>query len=584
LKLHNYLPETPRLMQSMMELDKQVNMMTLMKAPRGGGQVGQAPTIGLDNIVTTWVRHQQAYRRQLVQDLQTIHLSQEEVRGPINHVTGEVFRRGIAWEAKVENPDESQKERFMEFMKSANLFNQSLEDVLRVFHQDVNIIDDGFLYMVKEYYSNGDSLTSRVKEIRRMNPAVFEFDLDDAGIPMNSHYLCPIHRGQVETDPGLCGTEDSHGKCPRQKIPAMYKMWYNNKHLYFFDDEVIHLSKFYPGETYGWPALMTVFEKVLTLIGMDKNLYRYFYERRMPASMLMVTTDDAEGLKREREHIAAQTRVDPNYIPIVAVSARQGTRGRVDMVRLFHTLQEMDYLPVREEIRERISAMWGVTPAWQGAPEAFGGLSTQTQQLVVMSRVVEGDQRLFHDKVFPKLMDAFGITDWDLKLEQPEEKSEATRLSFVLQRSQAAAAVAQMGFTVELKGDNLNLEDVDFMVSGEPVILQMQQEQQALQIEQMQQQMEMQEEQSEQMEQGAEGGEEGGEDVGDDDAGGGGLEGGEPEEAPAEGEGAEPIQAMLAKMNTYSDAQSFYNSIAETDESDSSENSEDSDASDAVDD
>jgi hypothetical protein len=523
-------------MQQMMELDKQVNMMTLMKAPKGGGQVGQAPTIGLDNIVTTWVRHQQAYRRQLVQDLQTIHLSQEEVRGPINHVTGEVFRRGIVWEAKegVANPDESQKERFMEFMKSANLFNQSLEDVLRVFHQDVNIIDDGFIYMVKEYYSNGDSLTSRVKEIRRMNPAVFEFDLDDAGIPMNSHYLCPIHRGQVETDPGLCGTEDDHGKCPRQKIPAMYKMWYNNKHLYFFDDEVIHLSKFYPGETYGWPALMTVFEKVLTLIGMDKNLYRYFYERRMPASMLMVTTDDAEGLKREREHIAAQTRVDPNYIPIVAVSARQGTRGRVDMVRLFHTLQEMDYLPVREEIRERISAMWGVTPAWQGAPEAFGGLSTQTQQLVVMSRVVEGDQRLFHDKVFPKFMEAFGITDWELKLEQPEEKSEATRLSFVLQRSQAAAAVAQMGFTVELKGDNLNLEDVDFMVSGEPVILQMQQEQQALQIEQMQQQMEMQEQQSDQMEQGAEGGEEGGEDVGDDDAGGGGLEGGEPEEAPAE--------------------------------------------------
>ena len=61
---------------------------------------------------------------------------------------------------------------------------------------------------------------------------------------------------------------------------------------------------------------------------MDKNLYRYFFERKMPASMLMVTTDDPESLRRERAHIAAQTRVDPNYIPMVAVSARS-QRGRV---------------------------------------------------------------------------------------------------------------------------------------------------------------------------------------------------------------------------------------------------------------
>ena len=539
MKLSQYLPETPALMKNLASLDQQIGMMSLAKANNSTAQVGQAPTIGLDNIVTTWVRHQQAYRRQLVQDLQTIHLSQEEVRGPINHVTGEVFRRGIVWKALKENPDESQKDRFIEFMRSANIFNQSLEDVLRVFHQDVNIIDDGFIYLAKEYYSDGENLTSRVTEIRRMNPAIFEFDLDDAGIPMNSHYLCPIHRNKVETDPGPCEVQDQHGECPRQKIPAMYKMWYNNRHLFFFDDEIIHLSKFYPGETYGWPALMTVFEKVLTLIGMDKNLYRYFYERRMPASMLMVTTDDAEGLKREREHIAAQTRVDPNYIPIVAVSARQGTRGRIDMVRLFHTLQEMDYLPVREEIRERISAMWGVTPAWQGAPEAFGGLSTQTQQLVVMSRVVEGDQRMFHDKVFPKFMKAFGITDWELMLEQPEEKSEATRLSFVLQRAQAARAMADMGYDIELKGDNLALEDVEFMVSGTAVILEMQKEQQALELEQMQQQVEMQEQQSEMP---PEEGEEGEEGEGEEVEGAEDMEGGEePDEIEGEDANAEAI-------------------------------------------
>jgi hypothetical protein len=183
--------------------------------------------------------------------------------------------------------------------------------------------------------------------------------------------------------------------------------------------------------------------------------------------------------------------------------------------------------------------MWGVTPAWQGAPEAFGGLSTQTQQLVVMSRVVEGDQRMFHDKVFPKFMKAFGITDWELMLEQPEEKSEATRLSFVLQRAQAARAMADMGYDIELKGDNLALEDVEFMVSGTAVILEMQKEQQALELEQMQQQIEMQEQQSEMP---PEEGEEGEEGEGEEVEGAEDMEGGEePDEIEGEDANAEAI-------------------------------------------
>ena len=228
---------------------------------------------------------------------------------------------------------------------------------------------------------------------------------------------------------------------------------------------------------------------------MDRNLYRYFFERKMPGSMMMVFTDDPESLRRERANIASQTRMDPNFIPMVAVSAKNN-RGRVDMVRLFHTLQEMDYLPVRAEIRERVAAMWGVTPAWQGAPEAFGGLSTQTQQLVVMSRVVEGDQRLFHEKVFPQLLRAFGVTDWEMKLPNPEEKAEATRISFAQQRAQVAAMYIQLGYQVKLKDDDVPLDQAEFIISGKAVPLaEMQGEQMALAVQQMKEQGEMQQEQ-----------------------------------------------------------------------------------------
>ena len=305
--------------------------------------------------------------------------------------------------------------------------------------------------------------------------------------------------------------------------------------MYFSDDEIIQLSKYSPSETYGWSPILTIFEKALTLVGMDKNLYRYFFERKMPASMLMVTTDDPESLRREREHIAAQTRMDPNYIPMVAVSARN-QRGRVDLVRLFHSLNEMEYLPIRDEIRERVAAMWGVTPAWQGAPDAFGGLSQQTQQLVVMSRVVESDQRLFHEKVFPQLLDAFGVTDYEIVLPQPEEKAENTRLAHAQQKIQIVNQFAQLGFDIKLKEQDVELFDAEFIVSGDPVpTAKMQAEQAAMQLEQQQQQMAMQEQQmqqqqaieAQQQEVLAEG-----------------EEAPEGEETP-EGEEGEPIQAML---------------------------------------
>jgi hypothetical protein len=488
MKLSEYLPEVPAMAQQMTDLNSQLNMLQLMKA---SGDTGQAPTIGLDHVVNTWVRHQMAYRQQLVMDLQTITMSVEEVRGPLNHITSEVFRRGTEWVPDHKNTDAAQLATFKKFMKNCNVFDQSLEEVLRQFHFDINSIDDGFLYLAKEYkHANDGKLRSKIKEVRRLNPALVEFDLDVAGLPKNMHFICPIHREAVQDSVRPCPEKDCQLACQ----PVMYKYYHRNQHIYFYDSEIIHVSKFAPSETYGWSPILTIFEKALTLIGMDKNLYRYFFERKMPSSMMLVFTDDAESLRRERAHLAAQTRIDPNFIPMVAVSSKNN-RGRVDMVRLFHTLQEMDYLPVREEIRERVAAMWGVTPAWQGAPEAFGGLSTQTQQLIVMSRVVEGDQRLFHEKVFPTLLEEFGITEWKLKLGQPEEKAEATLISFAQQRVAVASQLNQMGFTIKLQDDEeMSMEDTRFVVSGEAVSMtQLQGEQTAMQLNQQIEQQEQQE-------------------------------------------------------------------------------------------
>ena len=486
MKLGEYLPEVPEMAKSMGKLGSQIDMFgDMMELSKAAGDTGTGPTFGVDYIVNTYVRNQLAYRKQLIQDLQTVAYTCEELRAPIMHITGEVFRRGIDFEPIKEDPDESQLDRIKQFLDDCNVFDQGLEEVLRQFHWDLNTVDDAFLYFSKEYHDDGDGkLSSRVTEIRRINPALIEFDLDETGLPKNSHFFCPIHREQIKESPETCPEE----KCELEMQPAMYRYLYRTEVHYFLDTEIVHLSKFNPTETYGWSPILTIFEKALTLIGMDRNLYRYFFERKMPASMVMVTTDDPESLKRERESLAAKTRQDPNYIPMIAVSSRTN-RGRVDMVRLFHTLQEMDYLPVRAEIRERVSAIYGVSPVFQGAPDSFGGLTQQTLQLTVMSRVVERDQRQIMEKIFGAIIDNFGITDYKMVLPNPEEKAEATRIAQSQQRAAIADQMLNMGFDVALNGNKLKIDELDFVVTGEAVpTAKLQAEQQALQLEAAEQQ------------------------------------------------------------------------------------------------
>ena len=463
MKLSDYMPEIPALAAQMTELNSQINLLSMMKAT----STSQTPSLGLDGMINSHLKSQMHYREQMANELSQIAMSVEEIRAPISHITSEVFRRGFEWAALHDSADKEQLVNFQSFMKSCNNFGQSLEEVLRQFHTDINILDDGFLFLSKEYHCGDDGvITSQMKEIRRLNPALVEFDLDSSGHPKCSHYICVIHRDAVYEKEGAC--EESG--CALPVRPAMY--YFKRKGgelLYLLESEIVHMSKFNPSETYGWSPILTVFEKALTLIGMDKNLYRYFYERKAPASMLMVNTSDPEALRREREHIAAQVKADPNFIPMVAVNTQDG-RGRVELVRLFHTLQEMDYMPIKDEIRERIAAMWGVSPAWQGAPDAFGGLSSQTQQLVVMSRVVEADQSMLHNKVFPILLEQFNITDWSLQLRVPEEKTEATKLSFAQQRVAMASQLKNMGFSVTIANSNdllgVPLEDAQFVVSN----------------------------------------------------------------------------------------------------------------------
>ena len=163
LTLNDFAPEAGSLAQKEYELSSLLNTMGQQALINKSGETYRNPTFGVDQVVNVWVQQQAAFRQHMIQDIQQIAQSVEEVRSPVNHIISEIFRRGVTWrpafsvkctscsteyknkpeacttegcaykdspEALVE-PDADQYKQLQAFTKDCNVFDQSLEDVLR---------------------------------------------------------------------------------------------------------------------------------------------------------------------------------------------------------------------------------------------------------------------------------------------------------------------------------------------------------------------------------------------------------------------------------------------------------------------
>ena len=361
-------------------------------------------------------------------------------------------------------PDFRQQKEFEELTKKANSFHQSMLDVMHEFMTDILIADDGFLLLNKEYEI--DAETGKIKkqkifEITRLHPALTEYDIDRKdGLPERSHFLCPVHREQqTHTAPGRCDVVTPEGfRCHARLLPAMYRYYWRGRYRYYLADEICHASFFNPSKTYGYSPVLTVFEKVLALVGADRTLYRYWYERRIPPGLIITYTDDPESLEQEIERVKTQMLNDPNTFPWVAASARNN-RGKTDFVKLAYTFQELDYLPVRQEIRDRVAMLWGVTPLFTGDASSVGGLTRETAQTAMHDNLIESYQNVINHHVMPHLLEQLGVTDWEIDLMPPQEQTEEIELNVEKLRIENAVQMMQLGYEpIKEKGKEIRFK------------------------------------------------------------------------------------------------------------------------------
>ncbi len=406
------------------------------------------------------------------------HIIQNSViaRTCITQLKQEVFRRGYVWEKAYEarcldckkehkrpvnecsrcgstnlkKPDAKQLQYAEDFIEGyVNKSEQLFIDVLKELEDDLNVIDDAYIVLVKEYFldGNGKIRMHRIKEIYRGDPVTMAIYSDELGQRGTKGFTCINHRHIITTEP-----HDNCEECGSSVAPVHYVNRVNGKDQYFLKGEVLHFSKYSPSRLYGLSPVITLYNHITTLIAMENYVNSSYTKSRMPKGLLAVQTRNMDSMRTFWRSVKEKMETDPHFIPVMGIEAENG-KGAVEWIKFMDSLKEMDYVSVKDDLRDRISAFYGVSKVFMADNTTSGGLNNEGMQILVTNRAVQMAQNVYNNYVFPFLVKQFGITDWELKLPPSEEEDEIASLRKKEIEVNIAASIKNLGFEVDMDED-----------------------------------------------------------------------------------------------------------------------------------
>lgn len=349
-----------------------------------------------------------------------------------------------------------------EDQQGVNENGQLLSEVCEQLERDMDTVDICFLVLNKEYFWNaqGQKIAATVKELIRGDPVLFRLIADKTGRlgfddDGREAKICLEHREEVQYS-------DKCGKCGKQTFRACYVAAnFQQEKLYYTNDEVFHTTKYTKSLTYGWPMIIPIYQKALSLMYMDSMVLDWYKGRKPPRGLLMVATRSWDALTKAWNWLLKKQETNPNMIFPFGVDTPSGQSGKIaEFINFMNNFEEMQYTQTREEMRRTIGAAYGVMPIFEGDTSSSGGLNNEGLQVTVTTRAALKGQDPFNKKLFPWLMKQFGVSDFNYLLNSPEEKDEMAEKQRFQIDVQSAQAMKQMGFDVKYV-------DGEFEYSGE---------------------------------------------------------------------------------------------------------------------
>jgi DNA-directed RNA polymerase subunit RPC12/RpoP len=343
--------------------------------------------------------------------------------------------------------------------KTINGNEQSLEDVCRQLERDLEIADNAYMLLLKNYFVDDrtgkiDQRKTEIKEIIRVDPPQVAMIADSDGRigyddKRNKVFVCPRfeHRDTrlSSNKCDQCGAEALKAVC---EVNSVYSIGIPQpKRVIYGEGELVwKAGKYKPSLVYGYSPIYSVWSKAMSLSHMDEYVRKYFDKMRPPRGMLVIASRNYETFRKSWDALEQKATEDPYMIHPLLVEQDKGGQNMAQWLDFTGSLKELEFIAIRQELRQIIGAIYGVLPLYYG--EMVGGWSQEGLQVTITNRAVKWGQDILYKAFFKKLAEMFGVDDWDLKLKAGEENDKLRELQQDGVEINNMQALQGMGFEI----------------------------------------------------------------------------------------------------------------------------------------
>ena len=359
--------------------------------------------------------------------------------------------------------------------ESINSNEQSLEDVTRQLERDLEVADNAYLLVLKNYWIDDSTgliseKRTEIKEMIRVDPPQVAMIADSDGRigyddKRNEIFVCPRfeHRDKRLTE-NKCDQCGAQALKAVMEVNSVYSIGIPQpKRVIYGEGEVIwKAGKYKPGLIYGYSPIYSIWSKAMSLTHMDEYIRKYFDKMRPPRGMLVIASRNYETFRKSWDMLEQKATEDPYMIHPLLVESEKGSKNMAQWIDFTGSLKELEFMALRKELRQIIGAIYGVLPLYYG--EMPSGWSQEGLQVTITNRAVTWSQDILRKAFFNKIAVLLGVNDWELRLKVGEETDKLRELQTQSTEIQNMAAMQAMGFEVK------RTHTGEFKVSKDPII------------------------------------------------------------------------------------------------------------------
>ena len=359
--------------------------------------------------------------------------------------------------------------------ESINSNEQTLEDVARQLERDLDVADNAYLLVLKNYWVDDNTgliseKKTEIKEMLRIDPPQVAMIADSDGRigyddKRNEIFVCPRfeHRDKRLTS-NTCDQCGAQALKAIMEVNSVYSIGIPQpKRVIYGEGEVIwKAGKYKPGLIYGYSPIYSVWSKAMSLTHMDEYIRKYFDKMRPPRGMLVIASRNYETFRKSWDMLEQKATEDPYMIHPLLVESEKGGKNMAQWIDFTGSLKELEFMALRKELRQIIGAIYGVLPLYYG--EMPSGWSQEGLQVTITNRAVTWGQDILRKSFYTKIASLLGVDDWEIRLKAGEETDKLRELQTQSTEIQNMATMQGMGFEVK------RTHTGEFKVSKDPII------------------------------------------------------------------------------------------------------------------